>query len=447
MLCRRFMCYNPGLPAARHDLEAQTLRKLKWRLIPFLLVLYFVAYLDRTNIGFASLTMNAALGISSGQFGFAAGIFFWGYFLFEIPSNLMLHRAGARVWIARILISWGLVAMATGAVRNLPQLYAARFLLGIAEAGFFPGIILYLTYWFPQREQARVIALFGMALPVASVIGSPISGFILDHAHWAGIASWRWLLIVEGLPAIVCGFVTFLLLPSRPADARFLTQDERVWLDGELAREEHEKAGGHAMPALRVLANPRLWQLAGVLFGFDVGLYGMTFYMPQALKALSAGTSNTALGILVTIPHFAGLVAMVLVSRRSDRKMERRFHSGIPLAIAGVALILLGAAQSQAVSVALWSLAAMGLYGFFGPFFSMPSRFLSGFSAASGIALVNSVGNLGGFVGPSIVGAAAGGSRGIYGGLAVAGLTLFGSAALVLAMPRDAARLVTRHRP
>ncbi|HEX4274094.1 MAG TPA: MFS transporter [Bryobacteraceae bacterium] len=425
------------------DLERRTLGKLRWRLVPLLLLLYFVAYLDRTNISFASLTMNAALGISSAQFGLAAGIFFWGYFLFEIPSNLLLHKIGARLWIGRILLTWGVVAMATGAARSLPQLYAARFLLGVAEAGFFPGIILYLTYWFPQREQARIIALFGMALPIASMLGSPVSGFILDHAHWAGIASWRWLLIVEGFPAIICGFLTFFLLPSRPADARFLTTHERAWLDSELACEEREKTAGHRMPALRTLANPRLWQLAAVLFGFDIGLYAMTFYMPQAVKALSSGQSNTALGILVTIPHVAGLATMIIVSRSSDRRMERRFHSAIPLAIGGAALLLLGLTRSPIVSISLWSFVAMGLYGFFGPFFSIPGRSLAGYSAAAGIALINSVGNLGGFVGPSIVGAAATGSRGIYGGLALAGAALFVAASLVLFLPRDAARFVT----
>ena len=194
-----------------------------------LFLLYVVAYLDRINIGFASLTMNATLAITNAQFGLLVGIFFWGYFIFEIPSNILLHRIGARIWIARILVTWGIVAMLTGAVRSVPQLYVARFLLGVAEAGFFPGIILYLTYWFRQREQAQVISLFVTALPVASVLGAPLSGFILDHAHWAAIGSWRWLLVLEGLPAVVCGVLAYFLLPSRPTDAVFLTRDERNW--------------------------------------------------------------------------------------------------------------------------------------------------------------------------------------------------------------------------
>jgi MFS family permease len=262
-----------GNASAAADSESRTTSKLRRRLIPLLFLLYVVAYLDRINIGFAALTMNTALAITSAQFGLLLGIFFWGYFVFEIPSNLLLHKIGARIWIARILISWGIVAMLTGAVHSVPQLYVVRFLLGVAEAGFFPGIVLYLTYWFRQREQAHVISLFMTALPVASILGAPVSGFILDHAHWAAISSWRWLLILEGLPAIVCGVLTYFLLPSRPAEATFLTQDEKSWLTAELAREEQEKTGEHSISALRALAHPRVWHLASVLFTFDIGLY------------------------------------------------------------------------------------------------------------------------------------------------------------------------------
>jgi ACS family tartrate transporter-like MFS transporter len=425
-----------GSAIALGHAQSKIARKLRLRLIPLLFILYVVAYLDRINIGFAALTMNAALAIRSTQYGLMVGIFFWGYFIFEIPSNLLLHKIGARIWIARILITWGIVAMLTGAVRSVPELYAARFLLGIAEAGFFPGILLYLTYWFPHREQAHVISLFTMALPVASILGAPASGFILDHAHWAAIASWRWLLILEGIPALVGGVFTYFLLPNRPADAAFHTPDEKSTIAAELADEERKTTGEHGISAWRALAHPRVWHLAAVLFVFDVGLYGMSFYMPQAVKALSHGYSNTAVGILVMLPHLAGLIAMTLVSRSSDRRLERRFHAAIPLAVSGVALLLLGLTSSLVLSIALWSFVAMGIYSFFGPFFSMPSGFLVGFSAASGIALINSVGNLGGFAGPSVIGAVAGGSRGIYGGLALAGFSLFASAALVLLLPK-----------
>src|SRR5260221_13154472 len=210
-----------GQAIASISIETKTIQKVRLRILPFVFLLYVVSYLDRINIGFAALTMNKELGITSQQFGLLAGIFFFGYFLFEIPSNLLLHKIGARIWIARILISWGIVAMLTGLTRNVSQLYVARFMLGLAEAGYFPGIVLYLTYWFRQREQAQAIALFLTGLPITSIVGAPLSGLILDHAHWLGVSSWRWLLILEGLPAIVCGLVTLFVLPSRPADAKF----------------------------------------------------------------------------------------------------------------------------------------------------------------------------------------------------------------------------------
>jgi len=241
------------------SIETRTIHKVRIRIIPLLFLLYIVAYLDRINVGFAALTMNKELAITSQQFGLLVGVFFFGYFLCEIPSNLLLHKIGARIWIARILISWGIIAALTGVVHSVSQLYVARFLLGVMEAGFFPGIVLYLTYWFRQREQAQTIALFMAGLPITSILGAPLSGLILDHVHWLGLSSWRWLLILEGVPAIACGVLTYLLLPSRPTEANFLTREEKDWITAAVAREDEEKRGKHQISAMRTLVDARVW--------------------------------------------------------------------------------------------------------------------------------------------------------------------------------------------
>jgi len=420
---------------ARSATEADTVRKVRSRIIPFLFLLYIVAYLDRINIGFAALTMNRELAVSSRQFGLLAGVFFLGYFLFEVPSNLLLHRIGARIWIARILVSWGILAMLGGCVRSVAQLYVARFLLGLMEAGFFPGILLYLTYWFRQREQAQAIALFMAALPITSIVGAPVSGFILDHVHWLGTSSWRWLLILEGLPAILCGVLTYLLLPSRPVEATFLTTEERSWLVSALEREDELKRSRHHVSAVRALATARVWHLAAIGFFMTTGLYAVSFWMPQVVQSFSGRYSNTLLGLLVTIPQVVGLAAMVLVSRSSDRRLERRYHVAIPAILAGVALLGLGGVSGPLVSIALLSLVVAGIYSFYGPFFSLPSQFLTGFSAAAGIGLVNSVVNLGGFVGPYAIGAINASTGSLHRGLAAVGVSVLLSAALTLMLP------------
>jgi ACS family tartrate transporter-like MFS transporter len=414
---------------ATPDLERRTIRKVRARIIPFLFILYVVAFLDRVNVGFAALTMNKELAITSQQFGFLAGIFFLGYFFFEIPSNLLLHKLGARVWIARILISWGLVSLCTGFARTAMHVYIVRFVLGIAEAGFFPGMILYLTYWFRQREQAQAVALFMAALPVSNVIGAPISGLILDHVHWFGIGSWRWLLVLEALPAIVLGVATWFLLPNRPEEARFLHRDEKDWLHGELARES---AGQPPVSATRALSSGRVWHLAAIYFTLMVGLYVMNFWLPQVVKALSAHYSNTTVGVLVMIPHLVGLAIMLLVSRHSDRTGERRFHVAVPAVAAAVAMLTVGLVHSPVLSIVLLALMAAGIYSVVGPFWSLPNQFLTGYAAASGIALINSVGNLGGFVGPYMIGSLARWTGTMYWGLAFAGISLLAAAVLVL---------------
>jgi MFS family permease len=425
----------PAPAPAPTTIEARTIRKLRTRIIPFVFVLFVIAFVDRINIGFAALTMNKELAVTSQQYGFLAGIFFFGYFIFEIPSNLLLHKIGARIWIARILISWGILAMLTGLVKTANHLYVLRFLLGVAEAGYFPGIVLYLTYWFRQRQLAHAIALFCAANPVASILGSPLSGVILDHVHWFGVSSWRWLLFLEGIPAILGGILTYFLLPGRPAEARFLTAEEKDWITAELSREEQRKLATRRITAVQAMRHGRVWYLSTILFTTLVGMYTMNFWMPQLLKALSSQYSNTTVGVLVMIPYL--VAAMTVVGRSSDRRLERRYHAAIPLIIGAISLVLLGTTASFVFfSVALWCVVAAGIYSVFGPFWSLPSEFLTGFSAAAGIALINCIGNLGGFVGPYAIGVIIKKTGSFHGGLIFAGVSLFISAMLLLPLPK-----------
>ena len=417
--------------------EHKMIRKLQLRLIPYLFLLYVVAMIDRVNISFAQLTMNQDLGLGSQQYGIAAGIFFIGYFLFEVPSNLILHKVGARIWIARILLSWGLVASLTGLVESIHQLYAARVLLGFAEAGYYPGIVLYLTYWFRQREQARVLSLFLTGFAVNSILGAPVSGFILTHVHWLGLGSWRWLFILEGLPAIALGFLTYLVLPDRPSEAEFLTAEEKRWLQKELAREEEGKCGRSS--AMAGMTSFRVWHLAAIYFAMMIGSYTLSFYAPKLVGSLSSQYSYSLVGSLVMIPYLAALAGMIFVGRSSDRRMERRYHAAICLLVGGIGFLSLSALHSPFVTIVLLSLLAIGYCSSLSPFWAMPSEFLSGFSAASGIAFINSVGNLGGFFGPSMVGFITQKTGTLYGGLAFAGVSMLVGATLVVLLPKTSA--------
>ena len=428
------MMTSPAI--ANSEIEARTIRKLRMHIIPLVFVLFMIAFVDRINIGFAALTMNEELAVTSQQFGLVAGIFFFGYFVFEIPSNLLMHRIGARIWIARILISWGIVAVFMGFARTATQLYLLRFLLGVAEAGYIPGILLYLTYWFNQRRLGHAIALFCAANPVASVVGAPISGVILDRVHWFGFSSWRWLLILEGIPAVLGGLLAYFLLPDRPAKAKFLAPEEKDWLIGELKREEEQKASRSQISVGQALVHGRVWHLTVAYFLALVGMYAMNFWMPQLVKSLSTQRSNATVGIFVMVPYLAAVPAMILASRSSDHTLERRYHIAIPQMVGAIALLVLGAVtpHSAFLSVALWCFVASGIYCLLGPFWSLPNEFLTGFSAAAGIALINSFGNLGGFVGSYAMGAIYKRTGSFRGGLLVAGISLFASAVFILAL-------------
>ncbi len=431
------------------DIETRTIRKVRARIIPFVFLLFIIAVLDRNNIGFAALTMNRELAITSQQYGLIAGIFFFGYFIFEIPSNLLLHRIGARVWIARILITWGIVAMVGGFAQKSAHLYVVRFLLGVAEAGYFPGIMLYLTYWFRQRQLAQAVALFCTANPVANIIGAPFSGMILDHIHWFGLSSWRWLLILEGVPAIVGGVCTYFLLPGRPAEAKFLTSEEKDWITTELLREERGKLAHSRVTAGEAVLQGRVWHLTSIYFCAMLGLYSMIFWMPQFFRTLSSQYSNTSVGLLVMIPYLVGLPVMILVGRSSDRMLERRYHAAIPLVIGAFSLFLLGTMATDSIvpTVILWCFVASGIVSLWGPFWSLPNEFLTGFSAAAGIALINCFGNLGGFVGPYVIGAISKKTGSFHGGLVFVSISLFASAMLILALRKRTGQQVEGRTP
>jgi ACS family tartrate transporter-like MFS transporter len=437
-LSRAKLIMSSEIDARTDSIEATTIRKVRIRIIPFIFLFYIVAYLDRINIGFAALTMNKELAITSQQFGLLSGIFFFGYFIFEVPSNLLLHKIGARIWIARILITWGIVAMLTGFVHNVHQLYAVRFLLGLAEAGYYPGVVLYLTYWFRQRERAQAIALVLVGIPVTSILGGPVSGLILDHVHWLGVSSWRWLLILEGVPAVVCGVLAYFLLPNRPTEARFLAQNEKEWLIAELARENLKKLGEHQISLAQTFTHLRVWHLVSIQFTYLIGLYSLSFWLPQVIKSLSSHYSNTVVGLLAVIPQLVGLASMVLVSRSSDQRLERRYHAAISALAGGIGWLLLGTTTSPVVSILLLSLVAAGIYSMFGPFWSLPSEFLTGYAAASGIAFINSMASLGGFAGPYAIGLIIDKTGSLYLGLAFVGISMLVSAMSLVLLPKRA---------
>jgi len=383
---------------ARRSATAKAAR----RLLPFLCLCYAVNFLDRVNVGFAALAMNQDLGLTPSIFGAGAGIFFIGYLLFEIPSNLALQRFGARIWIARIMISWGLVASAMALVSGTTGFYLMRFLLGVAEAGFFPGIILYLTYWFPARERARIVSLFMAAVPLATVVGGPVSGALLELDGVGGLKGWHWLFIVEGLPAVLLGFVALKFLDDRPQEAAWLSQDERTALASTLASEaEATRETGYADLG-HALTKPRVLTLALLYFCIVVGLYGIGFWMPQVIQTF--GLSPVSIGFLTAIPYLFASIAMVLWGWHSDLTGERIWHVALPLFLAAGAFAWSAAGGPLLTTMAALTFATVGIYAAIGTFWSLPTAILTGTGAAAGLALVNATGNLGGLAGPTVMG-------------------------------------------
>ncbi|MEN6609857.1 MAG: MFS transporter [Methanoregulaceae archaeon] len=411
-----------------------TVRKVTLHLLPFLFLLYIVAYLDRVNFGYAALQMNSSLGIGAELFGFLSGIFFIGYLIFEVPSNIILQKIGARIWIARILISWGIIVIITGFAQDALQLTVLRFLLGIAEAGFFPGVIYYVTRWFPARDLARAVALFMTALTLANIAGAPVSTWILDNIAWLGLEGWRWLFILEGFPAVILGAVTFFILTDSPKDARWLRTEEKAWLISEIARERKEPTGKNPESLMEMLRNPRVWHLAVIYCMLTIGLYGIAFWMPQIIKGMETGATNFEIGLITVIPYGAAAVAMILWSRHSDRTLERRYHTAIPPMLGGIGMIGSALAPNPVIAILMLTLATVGIFCTFGPFWTLPPIFLAGSAAAVGIAVVNSIGNFGGFVGPSAVGLLTQITGDTRAGLAVLGLALLFGGFAVLAL-------------
>ncbi len=384
------------------EIGRRTVRRISYRLVPFLFILYIVAYIDRVNVGFAALQMNAALGLSPAVFGLGSGIFFVGYFLFEIPSNLILARVGARLWIARIMITWGAAACVTAFVQGPRTFYLVRFLLGLSEAGFFPGMILYLTYWLPARYRARTIALFMTATAVSGVIGGPISGMLLTM-HTAGLSGWQWLFILEGAPAVALGIIVLIFLTDSPEQAKWLSSEERSWLLEELKNEAHVTERHGIRYLSQAARSGRVWLLALIYFSIVIAMYGTGLWLPQIIKEMSR-LSEVGIGIVSAVPYLCAAIGMTFVGLSSDRTGERRLHTAGGALLASAGLMWAAYTQTPVAKIAGVSLAALGIWGSLGPFWALSTSFLCGSAAPGGIALINSIGNLGGFLGPYLVG-------------------------------------------
>ncbi|MGC1038736.1 MFS transporter [Pantoea agglomerans] len=374
------------------DIEQQTVKKVVWRILPFLIVCYLIAIIDRGNIGMASLQMNEDLGLSKAVFGFASSLFFVGYFLFEVPSNLAMQKIGAKIWISRIMVSWGIISVCTAFVESANTLYILRFLLGAAEAGFFPGVILYLTYWIPGKYRARVIATFMVAIPAANFIGSPISGLILSLDGWYGMRGWHWLFILEGIPAVILGIAAFFLLSNRPTNASWLNQEQKAWLNSTLEAENaKKKAIGH-ISLWQLLRHKHIWVMALIYAGASAAGSTLSVWSPQLLK--SFGLDNFTTGLVNAIPYGLASILMIIWGRSSDRSGERRWHTALTLFLIAVGLLSAFITNSLTGSVVILSLVLIGAYSMKGPFWALASGWMSSTTAAAGLAAIGAMANL-----------------------------------------------------
>jgi MFS transporter, ACS family, tartrate transporter len=415
-------------------LEKAVLGKVTRRLIPFLFLLYIFNFLDRTNLGVAALTMKPDLRFSDGVYSLGAGIFFLGYFLFEVPSNLILQRMGARIWIARIMLTWGVISSAMMLVRSPASFYTMRFMLGVAEAGFFPGMILYLTYWFPAAERAKAVSRFMISIPLAGVLGGQLSGALLKLNGAVGLKGWQWIFLAEGLPSVLLGVATLLYLTDRPAEAKWLSEEERAWLTERIRREQAHRERHYAFTFWQAFARPQILLLCAIYFCNALCNYGVTlFWMPLILKSRALGWSDTDISRATSIPSLIAAVAMLLAGAHSDRTGERRWHLAGAFWVGALGLAAGARVQSPVLTLAAFSIASLGIMSALGPFWALGTSVMSSAAAAGAIAYVNSVGNLGGFIGPNLMsslkGATGNYSLGLY---TLAGVLLTGGALALL---------------
>ncbi len=422
------------------DLETRTVRRVTVRLVPLLMALYFVNYLDRTNLGIAKAEVSADLQLSATMFGLASGIFFIGYVLVEVPSNLALARFGARRWLARIAVSWGIVAVALGFAPNATTLLVLRFLLGVAEAGLFPGVVFYLSQWFPAAHRARMVGVFMLAIPIASALGTPLAAWLIQAGHGVafGLAGWRFMMICVGLPAVILGVICWFYLTDRPQDAHWLTAAQRRWLVDTLAEEHRATAARHHYPLRRTLTSPRVWALALVYFGIVYGLYALAFFLPSIIAGVNqtfgVRLSLIQVGLITAVPYLFAAAAMFFWSRHADRAREYVWHVALPLILGGLTIpVALYLRHPVAVMVPV-TFAAIGIYSALPVFWALPSKFLTGAAAAGGIGLINSLGNLGGFAAPYTTGALADLTGSNRSGMWVIGVVMTACAVLVVAL-------------